>query len=226
LGWQNNVRWLACFTLCGCGGSAKVAPAPPPVAARLSCPVPTFVQLEVEASDRVNLDEAGRPLPTRLRLYQLSDASRLQNATFEDMWARSQATLADTMASGNELIVYPGQVTVHRFKRVPTADYVVGVAIFREPEGDGWRTIQEWPTAGDPCELTGQPYAVPEKLRLRMFLEDSRIDSVTNYAALPKGRCPPGAACANPEQTPQLRRNHYLRTFEEDPREPEQLEPR
>jgi hypothetical protein len=67
---------------------------------------------------------------------------------------------------------------------------------------------------------------MPEKLRLRMFLEDSRIESVTNYASLPKGRCPPGATCANTEQTPQLRRNHYLRTFEEDPREPEQVGPR
>lgn len=228
MSWQNNVRWLACLTLCACSSSAKVAPAAPTAAAqdKPSCPVPTFVQLEIEASDRVNLDEAGRPLPTRLRLYQLSDINRLQNASFEDMWARSPATLADTMVSGNEVIVYPGQVTVHRFKRAPTADYVVGVAIFREPEGDGWRTIQEWPTAGDPCALTGQNYAMPEKLRLRMFLEDSRIESVTNYASLPKGRCPPGAPCANPDQSQHLRRNGYLRSFEEDPREPEQLDRR
>jgi type VI secretion system protein VasD len=189
--------------------------------------VPTQVQLEVEASDRVNLDEAGRPLPTRLRVYQLSDISKLQNASFEDVWSRSQATLADTVVTGNEVIVYPGQVTVHRFNRAPTADYVVGVAIFREPEGDGWRTIQEWPTSGDPCASSGLNYPMPAKLRLRMFLEDSRIESVTNYASLPKGRCPTGAACASPDQaTPQLRRNHYLRTFEEDPREPEQLAPR
>jgi type VI secretion system protein VasD len=189
--------------------------------------VPTLVQLEVEASDRVNLDEAGRPLPTRLRVYQLSDVSKLQNASFEDIWARSQATLADTVVTGNEVVVYPGQVTVHRFKRAENADYVVGVAIFREPEGDGWRTIQEWPTSGDPCAGSGLEYNMPAKLRLRMFLEDSRIESVTNYASLPKGRCPPGSACAGQGQAaPELRRNRYLRTFEEDPREPEQLGPR
>jgi len=218
-------RWdlrLACFALCfGCSSPpAPVVTKPEPP----SCPVPDSVQLEIEASDRVNQDENGRSLPTRLRLYQLADISRLQSAAFEDMWSHAKATLAETSVSDEELVVYPGQVAVQRFKRDPRADYIVGVAIFREPQGEAWRTFQEWPAAGDPCRATGMKYDVPPKLRVRMFLEDSRIDSVSNFSELPKHRCPPGSpTCSdNPALAPELRRHHHLRTFEEDPREPEQ----
>jgi type VI secretion system VasD/TssJ family lipoprotein len=223
----NGMR-LALLALCAlsaaCGGTTAPArpPAPPPKS-RPTCPVPGFAQLELEASDRVNLDENGRPLPTRLHIYQLSDISPLQNASFEDMWARSKATLADSALKSNEVIIYPGQVSVYRFKREAQADYIVGIAIFREPQGDAWRTIQEWPAEGDPCKEQDVTMPMPQKLRIRMFLEDSRIESVTNYANLPKRRCPRGQPCSNNATGgPELRRNRHLSTFEEDPREPEQ----
>jgi type VI secretion system protein VasD len=209
-----------CLAGLGCGGSAAPVTRPAP-APRPSCAIPENVQLELEASDRVNLDETGRALPTRLRVYQLSDLTRLQSASFEDLWSRPEATLAQTRVKSEEIVVYPGQVAVHRFNREARADYIVGVAIFREPEGEAWRTAQEWPAPGDPCRATGKAYEVPAKLRVRMFLEDSRIESVTNFAELPKRRCPPGSACAT-SSAPELRRNLQLRTFEEDSREPEQ----
>jgi type VI secretion system protein VasD len=191
-----------------------------------SCPVPNDVQLEIEASDRVNPDEDGRSLPTRLRLYQLTDLARLQRANFDDIWSRAKETLAETALSSEELVIYPGQVTVHRFKRNAKADYMVGVAIFREPEGEAWRTAQEWPLTGDPCQTTGKQPAQPlDKLRLRMFLEGNRLESVNNYSELPTrtcraggADCPPAAAASDATE---LRRNKRLRTFEEDPREPE-----
>jgi type VI secretion system protein VasD len=191
-----------------------------------SCPVPNDVQLEIEASDRVNPDEDGRSLPTRLRLYQLTDLARLQRASFDDIWSRAKETLAETALSSEELVIYPGQVTVHRFKRNPKADFMVGVAIFREPEGEAWRTAQEWPLTGDPCEASGkQPAQKLDKLRLRMFLEGNRLESVNNYTELPTRTCRGGGADCAPAATAtdatELRRNKRLRTFEEDPREPE-----
>jgi type VI secretion system protein VasD len=210
----------------GCAGSQLV------VAAGPSCPVPDDVQLEIEASDRVNPDETGRSLPTRVRLYQMTDLTRLQSASFEDVWSQPQSTLAQTAVNSEELVIYPGQVLIHRFKRAPRADYIVGVAVFREAEGEAWRTAQEWPMVGDPCRT--QQLAPPKpplvKLRLRMFLDGSRIESVNGYAELPKRRCAVGSVdCAGgvaPRETGDLRRNRRLRTFEEDPREPEASAPR
>jgi type VI secretion system protein VasD len=193
---------------------------------RPTCRVPDDVQLEIEASDRVNPDEDGRSLPTRLRLYQLKSLSRLAQASFDDVWARPKQTLADSALSSEELVIYPGQVEVHRFKRNPQADFIVGVAVFREPEGEAWRTAQEWPLPGDPCQRGGRHAshagsARLEKLRLRMFLEGNRIESVNNYAQLPKRRCRPGSAdCTGSSESSEARRNRRLKTFEEDPREP------
>jgi type VI secretion system protein VasD len=214
---------LGAIVLCSaCAHHAASAPA----TARPSCPVPNDVQLEIEASDRVNPDEDGRSLPTRLRLYQLSDLTRLQRSNFDDIWSRPKESLAETALSSEELVIYPGQVTVHRFKREAKADYMVGVAIFREPEGEGWRTAQEWPLPGDPCEKSGQALTHKvDKLRLRMFLEGNRLESVNNYAELPTRTCRTGptecASPALPSDATDLRRNRRLRTFEEDPREPE-----
>jgi type VI secretion system protein VasD len=216
--------WLSCCLLLlasvGCGGTVAARP-------RATCPVPADVQLEIEASDRVNPDETGRSLPTRLRLYQLTDLSRLETASFDDIWTHAAATLAQTIVSSEELVIYPRQVVVHRFKRAPRADFLVGVAVFREAQGDSWRTAQEWPLPGDPCQSQGlKPLQPPiRKLRLRMFLDGDRIDSVNGYAALPKRGCSVGteecASAATQPDSNELRRNQRLRTFEEDPREPE-----
>jgi type VI secretion system protein VasD len=192
-----------------------------------TCRVPNEVQLEIEASDRVNIDENGRSLPTRLRLYQVSDLSPLEHASFDDLWTRPQEVLAGTALSSQELVIYPGQVVVHRFKRNDKADYVVGIAVFREPEGEAWRTAQEWPLAGDPCQAPGSRNTPKlAKLRVRMFLEGNRIESLNNYAVLPKRHCPSSSAdCAGATGSDQLRRNLRLQSFDENPHEPEASAP-
>jgi type VI secretion system protein VasD len=200
-------------------------------ASRPTCRVPNDVQLEIEASDRVNPDEAGRSLPTRLRLYQLTDLAPLQRASFDDVWAHPKETLAGTALSSEELVIYPGQVVVHRFKRNDKAEYMVGVAVFREPEGDAWRTAEEWPLSGDPCATSASERRAPRlaKLRLRMFLEGNRIESLNNYARLPTRRCHTGAAdcggAAKSHDAAELRRNRRLQSFEENGREPEATQP-
>lgn len=205
--------WLAA----GCGG------------AKPSCKIPSAVELEVETSDRVNRDVEGRSLPTLLRVYQVRDLSRVQQAAADDVFENPKDTLGDTLLGSDELELYPGQVVVRRFERNPQADYVVGVAIFRSPVGSAWRTIQEFPMPGDPCAERNDSKAAPRfvDLRVRMFLEDYRIESVTNYAALPKRSCQAGdtrcASTANgaaPDELPEELRHRRLRTFEEDPSRP------
>lgn len=203
------------ITLCGCATT------------RPTCRIPDNVKLELESSDQVNPDERGRPLPTVVRVYQLADLSKLQGAAFDDIWERDKDVLGTTLIKADELTVYPGQVTVKRFKRDAKADFVVGVAVFRTPMGGAWRTIQEWPLEGDPCEEHHDDKAAPklDELRVRMFLENYRIESVNNYVALPKRHCTAGkTSCSGglaPDELPEARDDLRMRTFEEDPTEPE-----
>ncbi|MGD8860669.1 MAG: type VI secretion system lipoprotein TssJ [Myxococcales bacterium] len=192
--------------------------------ARPSCKVPTRVELELETSDRVNQDEKGRSLPTVVRLYQLEDLSRFQQSSFEDVWQQPEESLGPTLVGSDELTIFPGQIMVHRFERDESADFLVGVAVFRTPIGGSWRTIQEWPLPGDPCAEQDEEDLQPtlQQLRLRMFLERYRIVSVNNYGKLAKRRCPPddktceGAGGDAPDELPEALRGRRLRTFEED----------
>lgn len=194
-----------------------------------TCPVPSKVELEIETSDRVNRDEAGESLPTILRLHQLRDLSRLQRATFEDLWRSPEEVLGDTLVRSDQLTMFPGQVAVSRFQRDEKADYLVGVAIYRQPVGQSWRTIQEWPLAGDPCAEHDDDKAAPKlgQLRVRMFLRDYRIDSVNNYGKLAKRSCPASdptcsqSATEAPDELHDPQRRRRLRTFDEDPSAPQ-----
>lgn len=187
-----------------------------------ACKVPKAMEVEIETSDRVNLDEEGRALPTLVRLYQLKDLSLLQMAEFNDIWQSAKETLGATLVAVQELTTYPGQVVVQRFERDEKADFLVGVAVFRNPVGATWRSVSELPLPGDPCAEQNDEQAAPtlSELRVRMFLEDYRIESVDNYAALPKRSCGGKAKCqsaAAPDELPEERRHGRLRTFEEDP---------
>lgn len=200
-----------------CGGSV------PP------CKVPSAVELEIESSDRVNRRESGESLPTVVRLYQLKNLSKLQMATFEDVWKRPEESLGSSLLETDELTIFPGQIMVVQTERNSEADYLVGAAIFRNPVGQSWRTIQEWPLAGDPCTEKQDEDAAPrlQQLRVRMFLRDFRIESVNNYKNLAKRRCPPGeqpcsgAGGEAPDELPDAKRRRRLRTFEEDPSAPQ-----
>ena len=194
--------------------------------ARPSCKVPDDAQLELESSDRVNPDEQGRSLPTQIVVYQVTDLTKLEAATLRAL-NDPKAALGSTLVSTEDLTIYPGQVMVHRFKRDSKAEYLVVAAIFRTPQGEAWRSAQEWPLPGDPCSDRDDENFAPvlEKLRVRAFLQDSRISSVNNYARLPKRRCPLGTSdCSGslaPTELPRAREGRGLVTFEQDPREPQ-----
>jgi len=181
--------------------------------------------VEIETSDRMNTDAEGRSLPTLIRLYQLKDLSLFQMAEFMDIWQSAKETLGTTLIAVKELTTYPGQVVVEHIERDEKADYLVGVGIFRNPVGSTWRTVSELPLPGDPCQERDDESAAPvlEDLRLRMFVEDYRIESVDNYAALPKRSCGGKANCQQqvaPDELPEARRHGRLRTFEEDSSRP------
>jgi type VI secretion system protein VasD len=194
-----------------------------------TCKVPTSVELEIETSDRLNPDDQGRSLPTDVRLYQLENPNQIEHATFEDVWSKPKQTLEGTLVNQRELTLFPGQIVVVHTERDPSAEYLAAVAIFRNPAGQSWRTLQEWPLPGDPCAAHSDEHVAPtlEQLRIRVFLRDYRIESVNNYVALPKRSCPAGestcsgASGAAPDELSGPQQHRRLRTFEEDQSAPQ-----
>ncbi len=217
--WQNALARSCAIVLLAASATACAASLPP------TCKVPTAVELEIESSDRVNIDQSGEALPTIIRLYQLKNLSAIQSASFDDMLDRPKETLGEALVQEDELTIYPGQITVRRFERDIKADFIVGVVIVRNPVGSSWRTIQEFPIPGDPCQEQDDPLAAPalNDLRIRYFLDEYRVESVNNYAELPMRSCPKGTVCKPghaPDELPDELLHRRLRTFEEDESRP------
>lgn len=112
------------------------------------CTVPEPANLWVQGSYDLNPDASGDPLPTLVRVYQLSNLGELEQASFEEMLAQSDEVLGETLLATEEITVYPGQSTFRSFERDPSANYVVGVAVVRQPSGTQWRSVLTMPTCG------------------------------------------------------------------------------
>ena len=98
---------------------------------------------------------------------------------------------------------------------------MVGVAIFRSPVGTAWRTIEEWPMPGDPCKDQDDEKAGPKvaDLRIRMFMEDYRVESVDNFRGMRRRSCAARRHALRrrrrnaPDELPEELRHRRLRTL-------------
>jgi len=112
------------------------------------CTVPEPGNLWVQGSYELNPDSSGEPLPTLVRIYQLSNLGEFEQASFEEMMTGSDEVLGDTLLATEEVTVYPGRSTFRSFERDPGANYVVGVAVVRQPSGTQWRSVLTMPDCG------------------------------------------------------------------------------
>jgi type VI secretion system protein VasD len=112
------------------------------------CTVPEPANLWVRGSADLNPDASGDPLPTLVRVYQLSNLGQLEQASFEQMMRQPDEVLGETLIASEEVTVYPGRSTFRSFERDPGANYVVGVAVVRQPGGTQWRAVLSMPTCG------------------------------------------------------------------------------
>lgn len=118
-------------TVLNCSSHAPAAKEP-----QAPCPVPNPV-LTISASDQVNAN-AGHGRPVQIRIYQLKNDGRLQTAKFEDVWQNDKTAFADDLVKVDEYTVFPGETKSVKVARVPEAQNLAAVALFREPQGRSW----------------------------------------------------------------------------------------
>lgn len=138
---RTTLALAALFVSGACGGSKAPAKAP--------CPLPATV--DIAGTDRLNPDENGQPLPTVVRVLQLTHAVRVEEADFTQLWEQLEQTLGDQLIQKQEVTLFPGKVEHVSIELDPKARYLVGMAIFRQPTGDQWRTILPLPASEQLC---------------------------------------------------------------------------
>jgi type VI secretion system protein VasD len=176
----------------GCGGTTVLP----------ECEVPGEVGLVVDSSARLNPDRSGEPLPTILRLFQLSDVRTAETATFRELWNKHEEILGESVKAMDEVTIWPERHLEREFERNPEANYVLAMGLYRRPAGFSWRVIFELPPTPEEQECAAragaeedEEEAGPELVNpsLRLYMEDYRIEGALRLEAVEQ--CT-GAECA------------------------------
>jgi type VI secretion system protein VasD len=188
---------LFALTVAGLGaGSAGVtlsagcttvnAPLPPPA----PCDV-QIVTLRIYAADNINPNESNNPRPVVVKLYQLKDSIRLENARYDDILLREKETLADDILKVDEVIVYPNDLVEIKFERMKEATWLAGVALFFQPKGTSWKTFYAFPPAPGEAAQCGGGGAVGDagdagksgvaEPQVAFFIDSAKIDNGSQF---------------------------------------------
>jgi type VI secretion system protein VasD len=162
----------------GCGGAE-----PPPVAPK-PCDV-QVVTLNIYAADNINPNENGNPRPVVVRLYQLKNDVRMENATYDDILLKDKETLQDDLMKVDEVSVFPNDLVQVKFERIKEASVLAGVALFHSPKGTSWKTYYGFPLLPGEAQCGGREGDAGTKAeadpRTAFFLESTKIDNGTQF---------------------------------------------
>ncbi|NMR26353.1 type VI secretion system lipoprotein TssJ [Pseudoalteromonas sp. NEC-BIFX-2020_015] len=112
----------------------------------------TKVELDITATDNLNLNQFDEALPVVLRVYQLSDIQSFKTATFEELWKSDKSVLANSLITLEEKTINPAEKTTIEFEQAESARFVAIVALFRDRQGDKWKTF--YPLGDGPVKLS------------------------------------------------------------------------
>jgi type VI secretion system protein VasD len=159
----------ALLALAGCGtGKAAACDKPPPFFARL------------DATEGINPDPLGKPLPTVVQFLQIKDSVKLENPSFQKLWAEPKVVLGEDLLVSAEFVVAPGHELGRWVQRDPKAQFVAAVGLFRNPLGYSWFAVAKLPAVSE-NQCMAPPKAerdAPEEddLQLRFKIQDNQID--------------------------------------------------
>jgi type VI secretion system protein VasD len=104
------------------------------------------VQLAIQTSGTINLDEQGQSLPTVVRLYQMRGELAAEDIDFRTLWeAEKPEDLGENFLSVEELTVRADSNDVRMLPLEGDATHMMAAALFREPVGSTWFGTYEIP---------------------------------------------------------------------------------
>lgn len=145
-----------------------------------------IVTLRIYAADNINPNETNNPRPVVVRLYQLKDVIRMENARYDDILLKEKETLADDLMKVDEVIVYPNDLVEIKFERIKEAQFLAGVALFFQPKGQSWKTFYQFPPMPGEAAKCGPPPPDGGKVgetepQVSFFVESTKIDNGSQF---------------------------------------------
>lgn len=172
-----------CVALSAFGSLGASCGPPAPIEAPKPCDV-QIVTLNIYAADNINPNENGNPRPVVVRLYQLKNEVRMENATYDQILLKDKETLEDDIMKMDEVSIFPNDLVEVKFERIKEASTLAGVALFHGPKGSSWKTFYAFPlppgevACGGRDKGAGKPEADP---RTAFFIEGAKIDNGSQF---------------------------------------------
>ncbi len=105
----------------------------------------TPLSLHIDASKTLNPDMSLTSLPVRVKIFQLSDATAFNEATFRGLWKNDVSVLGNSLVAKKEITINPGESQQLKITRQSNAEYIAVIAIFRQHEDNGWKSVKALP---------------------------------------------------------------------------------
>lgn len=101
----------------------------------------TPLKLKLEASRQINLDATSQPLPVRIKIYQLNDATLFKEATFRSLWKSDVSVLGKTLLEKKVLTLNPGEQKTLKLPRNRQSEFLAVMAVFRRHHHNQWKSL-------------------------------------------------------------------------------------
>ncbi|WP_431823227.1 type VI secretion system lipoprotein TssJ [Burkholderia sp. F1] len=102
------------------------------------------LNVDFTARAALNPDDAGRATSVAVRVYQLTDRTMFDGASYEDLLKNDKTVLAQDLESNMSATVNPGASAGLSQPMRRDTKYVGIVALYRSPGGDGsWKRVVE-----------------------------------------------------------------------------------
>jgi len=102
----------------------------------------TTVNVDMKARAMLNPDPLGRAYSVAVRVYQLKDPKRFQNATYDELLTNDKTVLAQDLQDNRGVVIYPGgSASLSQALKADTR-YIGVVAFYRDAKSDNsWRLV-------------------------------------------------------------------------------------
>lgn len=138
------------------------------------------IALHIQAAADLNLDEEGNPLPTVVRVYQLSGDLATRSLDFTELWEDHETALGDEYISDKEFQIYPDSSEVIMLTPEKDARFILAFGVFQQPVGNTWYRVYEIPDSygKQACELKAEekdPATLGQPC-VYLYMERNQID--------------------------------------------------
>ncbi|KAI3589500.1 T6SS secretion lipoprotein TssJ (VasD) [Cupriavidus sp. U2] len=114
------------------------------------------MNIDLAGRASVNPDAAGKSLSTVVRFYQLKDAQRFEQSTYEQLQANDLEWLKPDLLATGDVVLRPGAAASISEPMKDGSEYVGVVAFFRDTGGDAvWKLViprKQWKKS-DPVRI-------------------------------------------------------------------------